>query len=252
MNTRETSEFHTRILRVTLAVEESFAFWSHAGLDATAADLNVRAFEERWYGSKSPDRVKKLHEDFFDRYSFPGARPALKVWAERGMPADARRLCAHWHLQLVDPLYRAFTGDWLPARRAAGHGTVDRDAVMPWIGEVLGTEYAPATRQMFAGKLLTSAGQAGLVGPGSVRDLQHPAASLEATGYLLYLLRGVQIDGSPLDNPYLRSVGLSDERLDSRLGEGTRSGWWQYTRSGGAPDVGWTSPDLPSWAEATR
>lgn len=248
MNVAESTEFHSRILRVTLSVEESAVFWERAPVAATAIELNPRAFEERWYGGKSHERVKKLHEDFFDRYSFPGAREALKVWSERSMPPEARRLCAHWHLQLVDPLYRAFTGEWLVARRALGHADVSRDAVMPWVNEVAGADYAAATRQMFAGKLLTAAAQAGLVGSGTSRALPPVGCSLDALGYLLYLLRSVSFAGSALDNVYLRSVGMTGERLAGRLAEGERAGWWHVREE----EIDWTWSDLPAWAKATR
>lgn len=248
MNDAESTEFHSRILRVTLSVDESATFWERAAVDATASQLNVRAFEERWYDGRSHERVKKLHEDFFDRYTFPGAREALQLWTQRGMAPEARRLCAHWHLQLVDPLYRRFAGEWLVARRALGHAQVDRDAVMPWIGEVLGMDYAPATRQMFAGKLLTAAAQAGLVGSGAKRALLAPSCSLDAMGYVLYLLRSVEVVGTTFDNPYLGSVGLTGERLANRLAEGSRAGWWTV-RDG---EVAWTFPDLATWARETR
>lgn len=248
MKQAESTEFHTRILRVSLAVEESTSFWLHAPVEGAATAVNPRAFEERWYGSRSHERVKKLHEDFFDRYTFPGAREALKVWTERGMAPEARRLCAHWHLQLVDPLYRAFTGEWLVARRALGHVEVSRDAVMPWVRQVAGDDYAAATRQMFAGKLLTTAAQAGLVGAGTTRALPPLGCSLDALGYLLYLLRGVAVAGSALDNAYLRSVGLTGERLAARLVEGESAGWWSVREA--QLDFAW--PDLPAWARATR
>lgn len=252
MTRAETTELHTRILRVTLGVEESAIFWKLAGVDEAALALNPRAFEERWYGGRSQVRVKKLHEDFLDRYSFPGARAALQRWVKAGMPADAQRLCAHWHLQLVDPLYRRFSGEWLPARASAGHSQVDRDAVMPWINETLGLEYAAATRQMFAGKLLTAAAQAGLLSSGARRELIHPQVSLDALGYLLYLLRGVTFMGTFLDNPYLRSVGLAGDSLEERLRDGTRAGWWRYARMGHLIELDWTWPDLATWARETR
>lgn len=251
MNATETTEFHTRILRVTLSVEESAIFWLRSGPDEPSSSLNPRAFDERWYGGRSVERVKKLHEDFMDRYSFPGARAALRLWMEKGMPAEAQRLCAHWHMQLTDPLYRAFTGDWLVQRRATGHKTVDRDIVSRWLAESWATDYAPATRQMFAGKLLTSAAQAGLLGPGVVRAMPLPACGLEPLAYLLHLLRAVHVEGSLLDNVYLRSVEMAGSRLDARLKEGAEAGWWRYSRMGDLVEMSWTWADLGTWRKET-
>lgn len=248
----EATTWHTRILRVTLSVEDSAVFWERARPDETSAQVNVRAFEERWYGGRSEERVRKLHEDFMARYTFPGAREALSTWTARGMPAEAQRLVAHWHLQLADPLYRMFTGTWLVERRAAGHTTVDRDVVGRWLQDELAADYSAATRQMFAGKLLTAAGQAGLVSGGATRTLRFPSCPLEPFGYLLYLLRGVQIEGTALENPYLRSVDMVGVRLEQRLAEGQLSGWWRYARMGELVEMQWTWPDVAAWREGAR
>lgn len=248
----ESNNWHSRILRVTLSVEESAVFWERARPDETSGQLNVRAFEERWYGSRSEERVRKLHEDFVARYSFPGTREALAIWAARGMPAEARRLVAHWHLQLADPLYRLFTGTWLVERRATGHTTVDRDVVARWLQESLAADYSAATRQMFAGKLLTAAGQAGLLTAGTVRTIRFPSCPLEPLGYLLYLLRAVSFEGSFHDNPYLRSMDMVGPRLEGRLVEGQLAGWWRYARMGELVEMQWTWPDVVTWRQEVR
>jgi len=248
----EATTWHSRILRVTLSVEESAVFWQRAGPDETSAQLNVRAFEERWYGSRSEERVRKLHEDFAARYTYPGAREALARWSSAGMPVEAQRIVAHWHLQLADPLYRLFTGTWLVERRGTGHATVDRDVVGRWLQDTLAGDYSAATRQMFAGKLLTAAGQAGLLTGGTTRALQFPTCPLEPLGYLLYLLRNVSIEGTSLDNPYLRSLEMVGPRLEARLVEGQLAGWWRYARMGELVEFRWTWPDVVAWRQEAR
>ena len=70
-------------------------------------------------------RVRYLLANFVVRYdASPSALAALRRWGT--MTPEARRLVCHFHLQLTDPLYRAFTGDFLPERRGAGlRDTVD-------------------------------------------------------------------------------------------------------------------------------
>ncbi len=48
----EANEVNTRLLQCALAIEESRAFWSHAGSDGPAPSPQ-RAFEECWFGAKS-------------------------------------------------------------------------------------------------------------------------------------------------------------------------------------------------------
>ena len=103
-----------------------------------------------------------------------------------------------------------------------------------------------STRLQLASKLLTAAHGAGLVA--STRD-PRPLAYLRveavALGYLLYLLRGIEFEGTLLDNPYVGSLGLQGEALEDSLRQvpGLR-----FRRQGNLLDFGWTYPDLASWA----
>lgn len=217
MPNAEVDAFHTRILRVTLAVQESRAYWEAVDPEVRGAARVERAFSERWFGNKSLARVKLLLSNFAARFdAWPEALVALRRWR----PADpgTRPLLCHWHLQLSDPLYRAFTGDWLPARLAEGRKEFDRDAVARWVGARPNAEWAPATRYGFATKLMRAAAEAGLVsaeqGP---RTALLPRVPDEALGYLVRLLQLVTHSGGWEDNPYLRSVGLTHDAADARL-----------------------------------
>ncbi len=57
----------------------------------------------------------------------------------------------------------------------------------------------------------------------------------------------MEIEGSLLDNPYLRSVGLEGSFLEERLRGLPALG---YGRMGDLMDLGWRYPDLLSWARA--
>ena len=51
----EVELFHTRLLRISLAVEDSRAYWEHLSLEVPPEKRAIAAFEERWFGSKSLD-----------------------------------------------------------------------------------------------------------------------------------------------------------------------------------------------------
>lgn len=217
MPSAEVDAFHTRILRLSLAVQESRAYWESVDPEVRGTPRVERAFTERWFGNKSLARVKLLLANFAVRFdAFPEALTTLRRWR----PEDpvTRPLVCHWHLQLVDPLYRAFTGQWLPARIAEGRKSFDRDAVARWIAALPNAEWAPATRYMFATKLIRAGEEAGLVSPGQgPRTALPPRVPDEALGYLVRLLQLVPHAGTWGDNPYLRSLGLDEAAIDARM-----------------------------------
>ena len=127
----EAVEVHTRILRLALGIEESRSYWERVDLTVPAARRTLLAFEQRWFGAKSLERIRFLLANFAGRYDpFPEALAVLKRW--RAMDAAARQVICHWHLQLSDPLYRRFTGTFLLERRGV-RGTIDRDVALRWV-----------------------------------------------------------------------------------------------------------------------
>ncbi len=241
----EHHEVHTRLLKCALVVEETRAYWEQ--VQPGVRPSVQRAFEEYWFGAKSLARVKVLLANFRVRYeSFSPCLELLHAW--RGMDPVTRALVCHWHLQLADPVYRAFSGDWLARRREGPRAEVTRDLVVSWVGEHGPDRWTMVTRIQLASKLLSAARSAGLVG--SVRDprpLVFPRVSDVALTYLLHLLRGVDFEGTMLDNPYLRSVGLTGGPLEDRL-RGLSA--LDFSRQGDLVDFGWRHPDLLAWARA--
>ena len=75
-----------------------------------------------------------------------------------------------------------------------------------------------------------------------------PRVPDEALEYLLYLLHETEFEGSLLDNPYLRSVGLDGAVLTERL---RRLPGLAFRRQGDLTDLGWRHQDLRAWAAAT-
>lgn len=242
----EVTRVHTKLLKCTLEVEDSRAYWQRAGdgRSLTAA----QAFEDFVFGSRSLERLGELLPRLRARFdAFPPSLAVLHDWT--AMPPETRRLICHWHVQLSDPLYRRFTGSYLLDLWAAGRSEVSRDPVVKWVGQETGERWGASTRIQFASKLLSAAHTAGLVQ--STRDpraLGFPAVPDEALAYLLYLLRGVDFAGTLLDNPYLASVGLEGRLLDERL-KALPS--LTFRRQHDLLDLAWHYPDLRSWADHT-
>lgn len=241
----ETTEVHTRLLKCALEVEDARAYWRFTcpGEDPSPAE----AFESYWFGAKSLARVKVLLTNFRARFdAYPAALRVLHRWPH--MDPDTRSLICHWHLQLSDPLYRAFTGDFLIQRRERLRSDVTRDLVIPWVGEQGPGRWTTTTRIQFASKLLSAAKAAGLVGSSrDPRPLTFPRVGDDSLTYLMYLLREVQVAGTPLDNPYLRSVGMDGGLLEDRL-RGLDA--LRFRRQGDLAEFGWQHPSLDAWATA--
>lgn len=238
----EVTEIHTRLLRCSLEVEPARAYWRHAGTDPITAE---RAFEQYWFGARSLPRVRVLLANMRARFdAYPSALAVLGRWTT--MDLATRRAICHWHLQLSDPLYRAFTGGFLAVRHQRQEPQVRRQGVIHWIDEQAPGRWTTSTRIQFASKLLTAAHDAELVsGTRDPRPLVFPMVTDVALTYLLYLLRDVAFEGSLLRNPYLASVGLEGSKLDGRL-RGLSG--LSFARQGDVHELQWSFASLAEWA----
>jgi len=242
----EVAELHTRLMKCALELDDARAYWRHR--DPTFSPPTVsQAFSEYWFGARSADRVEVLLDNFRARFdAFPPALAVLHRWSS--MAPESRALISHWHLQLADPLYRAFTGDFLPRRREALRPEVSRDIVVAWVAQMGRARWTPASQIQFASKLLSAAFSAGLVTSNrDPRPLGVPRVPDEALEYLMFLLRETTFEGSLLDNPYVRSVGLEGADLEARLRglPGLR-----FDRQGDLIEYGWRHADLTAWGAA--
>jgi hypothetical protein len=242
---RETVEVHTRLSRCALEIDDSRAFWARA--DETTPVSAKLAFEEYWFGARSLSRIEVLLANMRARFiAFPSALTALHSWQQ--MPQDTRRVICHWHLQLTDPLYRRFTGAYLVERHSGSRPEVTRDLVVGWVGEHGRAHWTMTMRIQFASKLLSATYSSGLVTTNrDPRPLGRPHVPDEALEYLMYLLRETEFEGSLLDNPYVRSVGLEGAHLEERL---RALPGLVFRRQGDLIDFGWRYRDLRMWAEA--
>lgn len=243
----EATTVHTRILRLALGIEDSRSYWEHCDPTVPLTERTQRAFEQRWFGSKSLERVRFLLSNFVDRYdAFPEALAVLRRW--RSMDAAERQVICHWHLQLSDPLYRRFTGHFLVERRGLRDPKIDRDVVLRWVKDEFPDRWSEATAVQFASKLLSAASEAGVISPKiDPRTLLIPKVSDLALGYLFHLLRGLRFAGTLIDNPYLASVGLTDGFLDQRL---RVIPGITFRRMQHLIEFDWDHATLTAWAEA--
>jgi hypothetical protein len=232
-----------------LGVEESRAYWAHVDPAVPLKRRAVLAFEERWFGARSLERVKDLLAAFAERYdAYPDALGALRRWSD--MTASTRQTICHWHLQLADPLYRRFTGELMPTRRLGPRDTLEHDIVARWIEREFPDRWQPRTVRQIATKLRSVATEAGLLkGKREPRTLTTPNVADDALVYLLQLLRSVRCEGSLTSNPYLASVALEGPELERRLRRIDDVG---FRRMGDVVEFNWAQPDLRSWSEASR
>jgi len=244
----ETTDVHTRILRLALGIEESRSYWEHVDPAVPVADRALTAFDQRWFGSKSLERVRFLLSNLGDRYdAYPEALGVLRRW--RSMEASERQVICHWHLQLSDPLYRRFTGKFLVERRALRDPKVDRDIALRWVKNEFPDRWSEATCVQFASKLLSAASEAGVISPKrDPRALLLPKVPDLALAYLIHVLRGLRFGGTLTENPYLASVGLVEGFLDQRL---RALPGISFRRMGQLTEFDWQAPTLTAWAEAT-
>jgi Putative inner membrane protein (DUF1819) len=240
----EEESVHTRLLRTSLCLEESRAYWEHYRDDIPKNKLAVVAFEERWFGSKSMPRVCSLLTELNHRFAaYSVARSLLQYWCPNN-PVTRQNIC-HWHLQLTDPLYRNFTGIFLEQRRQQPNANLDRSLVGRWVTEQMQNDWSSATTLRMATGLIGACAAAGLCTENTgTRQLKYPQVSDEALAYWLYFLRQVKFTGSLLDNLYFTSVGLSESFLEQRL---RRLSGISFNRMGELYDFGWDYPDLKSW-----
>ncbi len=242
----ETTEMRSRLLRCSLAIDESRAYWAQITPGEPPSGAQ-EAFDQYWFGAKSLAWVKELFLNMETRFgAFPEALWVLHRW--QAITPDTRVIICHWHLQLTDPLYRAFSGDFLIARRQAAVPEVYRNTVITWVADNGRSNWSLATRKQLATRLLSVALCAGLIsGRRDPRSLIFPRIADQALEYCLYLLRNVTFSGSLLDNPYLRSVGLEGAVLEARL---RKLSSLNFQRTGDLIAFDWRYPSLSAWAEA--
>ena len=243
----EIDKFHTRLLRVSLALEESRSYWEQMSLQTPKEGRAELAFENRWFGSKSMARVQRLLAEFGHRYdTYPAAITALMKW-QPSDPITRQNIC-HWHLQLSDPMYRAFSSTFLEARRSYPEAKIDRDIVARWVEQNITAQWASATVLRMATALVTCATAAGLcTKAGTQRTLAYPKVTDAALTYWVYFLRGLTYQGTVLKNPYFVSVGLSDRFLEQRL---KQLDALAFSRMGDLYEFDWRYANLQDWAAA--
>ena len=130
----EVARFHTRLLKCDLAIDECRVYWQRAGSGEDIPNPET-AFSDYWFGARSLPRVRMLLATLRERFdAWPDALQVLARW--QTMSPFVRRMICHWHLQLADPLYRKFTGEYLPQRRLEGKSDIGRTIVVQWIDQM--------------------------------------------------------------------------------------------------------------------
>lgn len=240
----EVTAVHTRILRCMLAVEDCHAYWQNVDLSVSAEKRAALAFQARWFGVKSEARVRTLLVNMVERFdAFPEALALLKSLSF--IPATLRPWICHLHLQLSDPMYRAFTGEYLPKRRLEGYASVDRGAAARWVESTSPERWSTTTSIKFAANMLSAAAEAGVVqGNKDPRRLIPTLVPDAAVGYALYLLRTVEYKGTLSDNPYLASLGIDGPLFAQVM---SRIPGVRFRAMGDVQEIDFRYPSLTAW-----
>lgn len=192
---------HTGLLRLGLAVPASRIYWQKAG-----RGLEIENRQESWYPKLSADRERYLLRQMQRR--FPKPWPAEIV----SRPTLTAGLVCHWHLQLTDPLYRHYTGDYLLKCWSSGTPTVSLEGTVAWVEKCsLTADWKPNTVRRLASGLMSSAAAAGLCDSRGrrERELRLPVVTAADLQYLNDLLdRALSLGDRSF---YKVSVGLTDE-----------------------------------------
>lgn len=239
---QQRSQYHSRLCSFTLAQRESQEYWKERGSSLEAASLET-AFSGRWFGNQSEKRVKTILSHMKCRFDpYPQALEVLSKWGNIGW---SRNIC-HWHLQLSDPLYREFTGSYLPQCRSNGIQFIDWRMVLRWIAAIDCIDWSISTKRQMASSLLTTARQAGLMEENN--PIISPVVADNALEYWFFLWKSQPGICHGWNNPYLSSLGLTGATLAHRV---NRLPSLNVYRLGDVYDWGWQYPDLMTWAIAT-
>lgn len=240
---REVNEMHTRLLQVTLIAQESQVFWEKYHDEVTIEEM----YEEYWFGDINKATVRNLFNNLKNRFvQFPHSLYALQKW--KNISIAERNIVCHWHLQLSDPLYRKFTASYLYERFLFPPATTSRDDVILWISHISQERWRRSTQVQFASKLASCAKSVGFIeGNKDPRNLKYPPVSSQALSYLFYLLREIDIAGSLMENPYLKSVGLEGSILQTQLRQCRDI---NVQKMGDIVEFNWKYKNLREWADA--
>jgi hypothetical protein len=242
---REAVEVHTRILRCTLAADDCYSYWQSVDTTVPFDERAAVAFRLRWFGVKSEARVRTLLANMRERFdAFPEALATLQRLGS--VPAVLRPWICHLHLQLSDPIYRRFTGEFLPQRRAEGYSAVDRGSAARWAEGLAPERWSTTTAMKFGANLIGAAVEAGaLSGRKDPRKLTLNSVPDAIVGYALYLLRTVEYEGTLSENPYMRSLGIDASLFSSAM---TRVPGIAFRAIGGVQELDFRYPTLAEWS----
>lgn len=241
---REAVEVHTRILRCTLATDDCYAYWQNVDTSVPLEERASIAFQRRWFGLKSEARVRTLLANMGERFdAFPEALATLQGLG--AIPATLRPWICHLHLQLSDPIYRRFTGEFLPQRRREGYATIDRSGAARWVESIAPKRWSTTTSMKFGANLISAGVEAGVLSARKdPRKLALPSIPDAVVGYALYLLRTVEYEGALSDNPYMSSLGIDSSLFSVAM---ARVPGIKFRAIGGVQELDFRYPTLAAW-----
>ena len=245
MNT-EVSKIHTRLLRSTLLEEDSQSFWRNYNGESQEEAVE-KAYNDYWFGNANKATIKRTLGNLFERFvNFPQCLEVLKLWTD--MTVQERAIICHWHVQMTDILYRRFTSEFLPSRFVYSPPTFHKDQAQQWVYGFMAEKWAGTTQAQMASKMLNCIRNTGLVSSENKETIQlrYPLISNRCVTYLLYTLREITFNGSLLENPYFKSVGLTGSFLTSQVNQSPSI---SIQQTGDHTSFEWKHPSLIEWGQ---
>lgn len=242
----EVTQIHTRLLRSTLLEEDSQNYWRQHLHNQTSDEVNL-AYDNYWFGSANKATIKRTLTNLHARYiNFPNCLEVLNLW--KNMTVKERAIICHWHVQLSDVLYRRFTSEFIPSRFIYTPPTFHKDQAQQWVYSYMGAKWAGSTQAQLASKMMSCIRSTGLVASESkdTIQLQYPLISNHCLTYILYALREISFQGNMLENPYLKSVGLTGSFLISQINQSSALSVQQI---GDTISFEWKYPSLVEWGK---
>ena len=217
----ERHKYNTDLIKSNLLFDESFIFWKRQ------ADLSTKDFKritrEDWFQYSNKAKYRYIINFLQRRYgNFPNAWLALKLWSS-SMTEDDIRHVAHFHLCLVDPLYRKVAGNLIFKTSQNGSTYIDKNKVNLYAEVLREGHWNSNTTKRIVGNIIKTMSQVRLLEQNqttkklwNIKSLNPSSIAIE---YICYVLREIEYKDNIFDNIYWKSFGFNRMVIISQISD---------------------------------
>jgi hypothetical protein len=230
MNTGIVTKEHMTMLRIGARIEESRSYIRNYQAGYTVKELKLKAWDEQWFGFIPESIFVRLIPAFHSRFgNYPEMVNVIQNGITKGLESYDFKMICNFHIQISDPYYRWFSGDYIPNRLDNGLQEITSTTTAVDFNTKFKKNIKANTLKHFAVNLLNSANDTGLLKGTKLRVTQTPTVTVFFLGYLIYTLGSFDFPMADLINsPFIKSIISEKPRLRSLLTEGQHKGWWEY------------------------